>query len=107
MHLIALGDPVFSNILLTPENKVVLIDVRGRQGDLFTTEGDAMYDLAKVLQSSVDCPEPCRFMLMCFRRLQGYDFALLTNPKTAPKASMEELVSPVDRRLLNEYVLPH
>lgn len=46
-----LGDPVFSNIILTPQNKVFMIDMRGRQGDIFTTEGDAAYDLAKVLQS--------------------------------------------------------
>jgi thiamine kinase-like enzyme len=30
------GDPVFSNILLTPKNTVVYIDVRGRQGDVLT-----------------------------------------------------------------------
>lgn len=54
------GDPVFSNCILSPENKVFLIDMNGRQEDILTTSGDSTYDLGKILQS-----------------LYGYDFILL------------------------------
>ncbi|PRQ70844.1 Nucleotide-diphospho-sugar transferase [Rhodotorula toruloides] len=79
------GDPVFSNALFTKDNTVVFIDVRGRQGDVLTLRGDALYDLAKVYQS-----------------LQGYDFALLADPISAQTAELVDLVSPVDRRLLQD-----
>lgn len=52
------GDPVFSNALFTKDNTVVFIDVRGRQGDVLTLRGDALYDLAKVYQSCVHSREP-------------------------------------------------
>lgn len=55
------GDPVFSNILLTASNDVFFIDMRGRVGDVLTTCGDVVYDLAKLYQS-----------------LCGYDDILLT-----------------------------
>lgn len=45
------GDPVFSNAILTPEQKVVFLDMRGKQGDVCTLEGDVLYDLGKVYQS--------------------------------------------------------
>jgi capsule biosynthesis phosphatase len=46
------GDPVFSNaILSTDERLVSFIDVRCRQEGVLTPEGDIHYDLAKVLQS--------------------------------------------------------
>jgi capsule biosynthesis phosphatase len=45
------GDPVFSNLLITNANDVFLIDMRGRVGDVHTTGGDVLYDLAKVYQS--------------------------------------------------------
>ena len=54
------GDPVLSNVLLTPASSVVFLDMRGRQGSVLTTAGDQHYDLAKVLQS-----------------LYGYDFVLM------------------------------
>ena len=47
------GDPVFSNAILTGDNRVVFIDPRGSQGGALTLRGDALYDLAKVLQSCV------------------------------------------------------
>lgn len=54
------GDPVFSNVLLTSDSAVVLLDMRGSLGSKRTTAGDMHYDLAKVLQS-----------------LYGYDLILL------------------------------
>uniref|UniRef100_A0A7S2NU04 Aminoglycoside phosphotransferase domain-containing protein n=1 Tax=Zooxanthella nutricula TaxID=1333877 RepID=A0A7S2NU04_9DINO len=54
------GDPVFSNILRTPDDEVVFIDMRGELGSRLTTQGDVHYDLSKVYQS-----------------LCGYDFMLL------------------------------
>ncbi|GAA6033718.1 hypothetical protein JCM8097_004396 [Rhodosporidiobolus ruineniae] len=77
------GDPVFSNALFSNENSVHFIDVRGRQGDTLTLRGDAIYDLAKVYQS-----------------LQGYDFALLADPKEAATHELADLVSETDRRIL-------
>lgn len=54
------GDPVFSNILHTSSDGIVLIDMRGELDGNLTTQGDVHYDLAKVYQS-----------------LCGYDFMLL------------------------------
>lgn len=47
------GDPVLTNILLPVDKTsgLKLIDMRGAQGDMLTLEGDAVYDLAKLLQS--------------------------------------------------------
>ena len=54
------GDPVFSNVLLTADNRLVLLDMRGCLGSKLSLEGDINYDLAKVYQS-----------------LTGYDYILL------------------------------
>ncbi|CAF4227141.1 unnamed protein product, partial [Adineta steineri] len=54
------GDPVFSNALLTSDNRVVFIDMRGSLATELSIQGDINYDLAKVYQS-----------------LTGYDFILL------------------------------
>lgn len=54
------GDPVFSNVLLTYDNKIKLIDPRGILGVTLSMKGDIAYDLAKILQS-----------------LYGYDFIIL------------------------------
>ena len=53
------GDPVFSNVLLTSEGKVVFLDMRGSLSGVCTIAGDLTYDLAKVYQS-----------------LSGYDFII-------------------------------
>ena len=53
------GDPVFTNVLIDDENKIKLIDMRGKIGNKYTVGGDAIYDLAKIYQS-----------------LTGYDFIL-------------------------------
>ena len=42
------GDPVFTNIMYTASNNVVFLDMRGKLGDVISTSGDVMYDLAKV-----------------------------------------------------------
>lgn len=70
------GDPVFSNVLLTPDNEIKMIDMRGMQGGVCTLGGDAVYDLAKVCQS-----------------LMGYDIVLLKScrPNEQEERYLEEL----------------
>ena len=57
------GDPVFSNVIATPDSGLRLVDMRGKLGDMLTIRGDCMYDFAKTYQS------------VC-----GYDFVLLDRP---------------------------
>jgi capsule biosynthesis phosphatase len=57
------GDPVFTNILYTIENKMILIDPRGLIGNEKCIYGDIFYDYAKIYQS------------IC-----GYDHILLNKP---------------------------
>ena len=45
------GDPVFTNIMYTASNSVIFLDMRGKLGDVVSTSGDIMYDLAKVRSS--------------------------------------------------------
>lgn len=45
------GNPVFGNCLLTANNEVKFIDMRGKLGDHLSLGGDVNYDWAKVLQS--------------------------------------------------------
>lgn len=47
------GDPVFSNILLTIDESLKFIDMRGKIGGELTVFGDIFYDYAKVYQSLV------------------------------------------------------
>lgn len=54
------GDPVFSNVLLTSDPRIYLLDMRGELGEVMTLQGDLLYDLSKVYQS-----------------LFGYDFIIL------------------------------
>mmetsp|Transcript_35970 Transcript_35970/g.58157 ORF Transcript_35970/g.58157 Transcript_35970/m.58157 type:complete len:725 (+) Transcript_35970:210-2384(+) len=54
------GDPVFSNEILTIDDRVVFLDMRGIVGTTPTLQGDIMYDLAKVYQC-----------------LSGYDFIIM------------------------------
>mmetsp|Transcript_36127 Transcript_36127/g.84397 ORF Transcript_36127/g.84397 Transcript_36127/m.84397 type:complete len:805 (-) Transcript_36127:85-2499(-) len=54
------GDPVFSNVLLTSDPRIFLLDMRGELGEIMTLQGDLLYDLSKVYQS-----------------LFGYDFIIL------------------------------
>jgi len=45
------GDPWFSNIILQFDGNLKFFDMRGRIGDTLTTNGDILYDYAKVYQS--------------------------------------------------------
>ncbi|CAF1391514.1 unnamed protein product [Adineta steineri] len=54
------GDPVFTNILLPSDGRIIFLDMRGILGTQLTLQGDINYDLAKIYQS-----------------LMGYDFVLL------------------------------
>ncbi len=56
------GDPVFSNVLLTSDTTIKLIDMRGEIGGRLTKVGDVFYDYAKIYQSLV-----------------GYDLILVKN----------------------------
>lgn len=51
------GDCVLTNVLLTGENQLKLIDMRGALGTHSTTQGDVMYDRAKLYQSLVGYDE--------------------------------------------------
>lgn len=77
------GDPVLTNALLSCDDQIKLIDMRGAQGSKLTLTGDAVYDLGKVLQS-----------------LCGYDHILAN-------AAVDKDVSPGlirAQRLVREYV---
>jgi len=45
------GDLWFSNILLTYNNEIKVIDMKGKVDNIFTTSGDIMYDYGKLYQS--------------------------------------------------------
>lgn len=45
------GDLWFSNILLTYDNKIKVVDMKGKVDSTFTTSGDIMYDYGKLYQS--------------------------------------------------------
>ena len=80
------GDPVFSNVLLTDEPRIVLLDMRGELGHTLTLQGDLHYDLSKVYQS-----------------LLGYDFILLGQPLRERDAELlEEL-----RDCFRDFVAEH
>ncbi|CAF1269671.1 unnamed protein product [Didymodactylos carnosus] len=80
------GDPVFSNVLLEKGGEIRLIDMRGMLGDVVTTCGDALYDIAKVFQS-----------------LCGYDFVLLD----LPMASKDVEILAELKEILRSFVQAH
>lgn len=47
------GDPVFTNVIVTPAHEVKLIDPRGEVDGLLTHTGDILYDYGKVYQSLI------------------------------------------------------
>ena len=47
------GDPVFTNILINQFGKIKFIDMRGKQGEILSIEGDWLYDWAKLYQSLI------------------------------------------------------
>ena len=51
------GDPVFTNILLNQYEKIKMIDMRGKIGDIYTIYGDELYDWAKLYQSLIGYDE--------------------------------------------------
>ena len=51
------GDTVFTNILINEFGKIKFIDMRGKQGDKLTINGDWLYDWAKLYQSLVGYDE--------------------------------------------------
>ncbi|CAF3572427.1 unnamed protein product [Rotaria sp. Silwood1] len=78
------GDPVFSNALLTPDSRVVFLDMRGSLGTELTLHGDLNYDLAKVYQS-----------------LTGYDFILLNKIDLLSTSAVETYLSQLVRTFEN------
>ncbi|KAK0109320.1 hypothetical protein ONS96_003139 [Cadophora gregata f. sp. sojae] len=77
------GDPVFSNAILSQDDKSVsFIDVRCQLEDTLTMQGDIHYDLAKILQSLV-----------------GYDHILFMDLDALPSAS-QPLLEEADERIL-------
>ena len=51
------GDPVFTNIIINSLEKIKLIDMRGKCGNILTIYGDKYYDCAKILQSLIGYDE--------------------------------------------------
>ena len=51
------GDPVFSNVIVTKDMEFKFIDMRGKQGDIYTIFGDKLYDYAKIYQSLIGYDE--------------------------------------------------
>jgi len=51
------GDTVFTNILINEFGKIKFIDMRGKQGEILTINGDWLYDWAKLYQSLVGYDE--------------------------------------------------
>jgi len=51
------GDPVFTNIFVNENEKIKMIDPRGKIGDIYTIYGDCNYDRAKILQSLIGYDE--------------------------------------------------
>jgi len=67
------GDPVFSNCIVTNNNDIKFIDMRGKLNDDYTIYGDKIYDYSKIYQS-----------------LMGYDEILLN--KTVSNDYKQELI---------------
>ena len=79
------GDPVLSNGILTPAGEIRFLDMRGRLGDAFTTNGDSNYDLAKVYQS-----------------LLGYDFIICSKKTIEAHLELKDVIPGRDIDLLAE-----
>jgi capsule biosynthesis phosphatase len=80
------GDPVFSNAILSKDEKLVsFIDVRCQLNNTLTPEGDIHYDLAKVLQS-----------------LCGYDHILFMSANHHDMSPDEPLLDDADQALLTK-----
>ena len=79
------GDPVFSNVLLTKDGRIFLLDMRGELGSVLTLQGDLAYDLSKVYQS-----------------LLGYDFIILGQPLHERDAELLEELRHTFRAFVRE-----
>lgn len=73
------GDMVFSNIILTNDGSIKMVDVKGKRGNLLTIFGDPFYDFAKIYQS-----------------LMGYDEILLE--KKISHSYKQKMVSHFEKR---------
>jgi capsule biosynthesis phosphatase len=73
------GDPVFTNMLLTSDGRVIFLDMRGSLGTQLTLQGDLNYDLAKVYQSLIgyDFVLLNKFHLLSSSTIQTYLFKLI------------------------------
>jgi hypothetical protein len=84
------GDPVFSNAILSKDEKLVsFIDVRCQLENTLTPEGDIHYDLGKVLQSL------CGYDHILFMAANNHDL-------TAALENDEPLLDQADMELLEE-----
>lgn len=80
------GDPVFSNVLLTDDGRVYLLDMRGELGCTLTLQGDLTYDLSKVYQS-----------------LLGYDYIILGQPLVERDVELLEELRQIFRAFVREH----
>jgi hypothetical protein len=80
------GDPVFSNVLLTEDGRIYLLDMRGELGSTLTLQGDLLYDLSKVYQS-----------------LLGYDYIILSHALLERDAELLEELQRTFRAFVSEH----
>ena len=80
------GDPVFSNVLLTEDGRIYLLDMRGEIGSTLTLQGDLLYDLSKVYQS-----------------LLGYDYIILSHALLERDAELLEELQRTFRAFVSEH----
>ncbi|KAI1075283.1 capsule biosynthesis phosphatase [Whalleya microplaca] len=89
------GDPVFSNAILSEDEKLVsFIDVRCQLENTLTPEGDIHYDLAKVLQSL------CGYDNILFMSAKNFDLSKMGSNNTTsllgqPDADLLEMLQEV------------
>jgi capsule biosynthesis phosphatase len=82
------GDPVFSNVILSLDGGVRMLDMRGCIGTRYTIAGDLTYDLAK-----------------CYQSLRGYDIILLKGNSSDQNRHkpLSTVLNHLDRRMLREF----
>lgn len=109
------GDTVFTNILINEFGKIKFIDMRGKQGNELTINGDWLYDWAKVYQSLVGYDEILeskyvnleykKSLIEYFKQLfiEKYSQNDFDNMKLITKSLLFSLIPLHDNSKCNEY----
>ncbi|KAH7350599.1 capsule biosynthesis phosphatase [Rhexocercosporidium sp. MPI-PUGE-AT-0058] len=95
------GDPVFSNAILSQDDKSVsFIDVRCQLENTLTMEGDIHYDLAKVLQSLVGYDHILFMDIAALPSSSSTSNISLSSSSSPSPGSAEPLLDEADERIL-------